>query len=163
MIRRLIAAAAVAALTVGGLSASALASGHKAVPASAKVLAVTRVYVQADGTPFVSGTYQCTGKFTHLWVSVKQGKGNLRHEGSGSKSRSWYQNTWDQKLNCDGKTHTRVFTLAPTGDTGKVRIGHRAYVQFCMVMANHRKDLGPHGHPAFDSNMRYRHVQRFPG
>jgi hypothetical protein len=153
-------AVAVTALAVGLAGAPAEAQQAQRVKPSAEILGVSRVYV-SDGTPMVSGTYKCTGKFSHLWVSSKQGTGNLRHEGSGGKARSWYQRTWDNKLNCNGKRHTKLFPMDPTGNTGAVRTNRRAYVQFCLLTGNTRQQLRD-GSGAFKSNMEYRQVQLVP-
>lgn len=144
---------------------AALAAGATGTPAdagktapSAETISVSRVYLD-DGRPMVAGTYRCTGRLSHLWVSVKQGAGDLTQEGSGAESRSWYQRTWDNKINCDGKRHTRVFALDPTGDTGRVRAGNRAYVQFCLLTANRPKGFEEGGNSSFDSIQRYRTVR----
>jgi hypothetical protein len=157
MLRRIVMSAVLTALVVAGIGSAAGAHAKHRAHATAEVVAVSGVYLN-NGMPVVSGTYKCKAKFSHLWVSSKQGGGGLRQEGSGETARSWYQRTWDQKLNCDGKKHTRLFTLQPTGDTGAIHTGHHVYLQFCLVTANKRSALGPKGHPAFDSNMRFRQV-----
>ncbi len=151
--------AAVATLAVGGFGAPAVASEVRPAAPSADVVSVSRVYLD-DGRPMVAGTYRCTGRLTHLWVSVKQGGRNLDQEGSGAKARSWYQRSWDNKrVRCDGREHTEVYRLRPTGgDTGRLRAGRRAYVQFCLLTANRPSGFGEGGNSSFASNMRYRRV-----
>ena len=150
--------AALATVAVGGFAAPAVGSEARVAAApSAEVVSVSRVYLE-NGRPMVAGTYRCTGRLTHLWVSVKQGGRDLKAEGSGAEARSWYQRTWDNKrVRCDGREHTELYRLRPTGDTGKVRAGRRAYVQFCLLTAN-RASQFEEGGSSFASNMRYRRV-----
>ena len=152
--------AALTALVFGGMGgAPADAVNQKAVKPTATVVSVSKVYL-VDGRPMVAGTYRCTGRLSHLWVSAKQGKGDLTQEGSGAKARSWYQRTWDNTVQCDGKQHTRLFRMDPTGDTGRVHAKRRAYVQFCLLTANRRAGFAEGGNAAFASNMRYRAVNK---
>jgi hypothetical protein len=161
MLRHLIVAVATAALTVGTTSAPAHAARADArAQPTASVISVSKVYV-VDGKPMVAATYRCTGRLSHLWVSAKQGRGDLTEEGSGARARSWYQRTWDNtKVICNGRQHTALFTMRPTGDTGRMRAGHRAYVQFCLLTANRRSGFEEGGNSSFASNMRYRQVHR---
>jgi hypothetical protein len=134
------------------------AGDNQRVTPTARVISVSKVYL-VDGRPMVTGTYKCTGRLSHLWVSAKQGRGNLAQEGSGAIARSWYQRTWDNKVNCNGKRHTAIFRLRPTGDTGRLRDGRRAWVQFCLLTANRPDGFEEGGNSSFASNMRYRRVR----
>jgi hypothetical protein len=148
-----------ALLALGSTGAPAEAETVKAPVPTAQVISVSKVYL-VKGQPLVSGTYRCTGRLSHLWVSSKQGKGDLTQEGSGAMSRSWYQRTWDNKLQCDGMRHTRIFRLEPTGNTGRVRAAHRSYVQFCLLTGNKPADFEEGGSSSFSSSQRYRDVTK---
>jgi len=158
MLRGFVLTVAMAALTVGVTSAPADARPDARERPTASVISVSSVYL-VDGKPMVVATYRCTGRLSHLWVSSKQGPGDMTQEGSGALARSWYQRTWDNtKVNCDGKQHTAVFKMGPTGDTGRVRADRRAYVQFCLLTANRPSGFEEGGNSSFASNMRYRRV-----
>jgi hypothetical protein len=156
------AAGALALTMITPTQAAVAAAGKAAVKPTAEVISVSKVYL-VNGTPMVAGTYKCTGRLSHLWVSAKQGKGDLTKEGSGAKARSWYQRTYDNVVDCDGQRHSRLFKMAPTGDTGRVRPARRAYVQFCLLTANSRGGFEEGGNSSFASNMKYRNVQVLPG
>src|SRR4051812_26835030 len=152
-----------------GAALTAIAAGSVLTPATAAaptptahVGSVSKVRL-IGGHPYVAGTYSCTGKVSHLWVSAKQGKGDLSQEGSGAQARSWFDRTKDNRLTCDGKEHTAVVRLFHR-DGGRLvpePRGRLAWVQFCLLTANSMKDLGGPD-SAFSSNMHYRHVIR-PG
>jgi hypothetical protein len=153
---------AAAVVAAGGV---VMPSAEAAAPApSATVVSVSKVHL-VNGKPFVAGTYSCTGKLSHLWVSAKQGRGNLAVEGSGAKARAWWERTRDNKLNCDGNEHTVLVRLHRTdkaAHTGRLipePRGRRAWVQFCIVTGNNVDDLNE-GTGGFDSSMKYRHVIR---
>lgn len=161
MQKKLTLAGAMAALVLGTTGAPAADAETVRPPTpTAKVISVSKVYL-VNGQPLVSGTYRCTGRLSHLWVSSKQGKGDLTQEGSGAMARSWYQRTWDNKLKCDGVRHTRIFRLEPTeGGTGRVRAKHRSYVQFCLLTGNKPADFQEGGSSSFASSQRYRDVTK---
>ena len=146
--------AAAAVLAAGGLVPGAAQAGEVAPP-SADVIRMSKVYL-LNGVPTVTGIYSCTGPTSHLWVSAKQGRGDLSQEGSGALARAWWQRTYDNRLDCDGQSHTFTARLKPTGDTGKLiprgKGGRKAWVQFCL--ATDESDAG------FDSIMRWRGVRR---
>jgi hypothetical protein len=131
---------------------------------SAQVVSVSKVHL-IGRRPYVAGSYSCTGTYTHLWVSAKQGKGDLTEEGSGRHARAWWERTKDQKLNCDGDVHTIVVRLRRTQQTAHTgRLipeprGRKAYVQFCLVIGN-QPDLSDAFPDGFSSDMHYRSVIR---
>lgn len=148
-----LAAVATALVTTGGLVPGPAQAGE--VAPSSDVIRMSKVFM-VKGVPTVTGVYSCIGPMSHLWVSAKQGRGDLSEEGSGAKARAWWQRTHDNKLTCDGKSHTITVRLKPTGDTGKLiptgKGGRRAWVQFCL--ATDESDAG------FDSIMKHRQVRR---
>jgi len=149
-------------LVAAGLGATGLvAPSASAAPApTAEVISVSKVRL-IDGKPFIAGTYRCTGKLSHLWVSAKQGRGDLSQEGSGADARAWWDRTKDNRVKCDGRKHTTLVRLWRRDDSGRLRPeprGRLAWVQFCLLTANTPEDLGEGG--AFASNMHWRHVIR---
>ena len=148
-----------AALSASGLVAPAATA---AVAPTAEVLSVSKVRL-IDGKPYVAGTYRCTGKLSHLWVSAKQGKGDLSQEGSGVQSRAWWDKTKDNRLKCDGAWHTALVQLyRAVEDTGRLRPepeGGLAWVQFCLAAGNTPEQMDE-GSGGFASNMHWRHVIR---
>ena len=159
MLRNMFLSAAIVALSVGVTSAPAEARADARAQPTASVISVSKVYLD-NGKPMVAATYRCTGRLSHLWVSSKQGPGDLTQEGSGATARSWYQRTWDNtKVVCNGKQQTALFKMRPTGDTGRVRADRRAYVQFCLLTANRPSGFEEGGNSSFASNMRYRQVR----
>lgn len=98
------------------------------------------VVVAADrAEASVLARFRCFGgeEGTHLWVSVKQGGEDLEGEGSGGRSRAWYDTNFrwaedpaGQTLDCDGHWHATRFTVKRVDGKGLLERGS-AYVQFC--------------------------------
>lgn len=150
---------AAAALTTAGFAATATPAMAATPAANAKVVSVSPV--ELVGTKvLVAGSYNCVGTYHHLWVSAKQGPGDLTQEGSSSIAKSWYDVTLDNtmapetKVICDGKTRTIVVSLLR--QKGNLHKG-RVYVQFCLIAAN--KANGSDG--VLSSNMHYRWAHRY--
>jgi hypothetical protein len=145
--------AAATVLAAGGLVTAPAQAGETAP--SANVIRMSKVHL-VDGVPTVTGVYSCTGPTSHLWVSAKQGRGDLSQEGSGADARAWWQRTYDNRLKCNGQEHTFTARLRPTGDTGDLiptgKGGRDAWVQFCL--ATDESDAG------FDSIMQWRGIRR---
>ena len=154
--RRTSAALLTTVLAAGAVAtASAPAQAAPLPPATAKIHAVSPVALPgAQDRAMVSATFSCTGRISHLWVSAKQGPGDLTQEGSSSLARAWYQSSLDGVVKCDGRRHTRIVQIQRV--KGDLKQG-RAYVQVCLVTGNTPEEM-QEGSGGFASDMRYRWV-----
>jgi hypothetical protein len=128
-----------AALTTAGFAATATPAMAATPAPSAKVISVSPAELRGDQV-YVAGSYRCTGKYHHLWVSVKQGPGDLTQEGSSSIAKSWYDRTYDNTMapdstvKCDGRTHAVLARLLH--QKGRQVWKGRVYLQFCLLAGN---------------------------
>ena len=123
--------------------------------ATAKIHAVSPVALPgAQDEALVSATFNCAGRYSHLWVSAEQGPGDPTQEGSSEIARAWYQTSIDNTVTRDGKRHTRIVQLQRT--KGDLHEG-RAYVQVCLLTADTMADM-QEGRGGFASDVRYRWV-----
>jgi hypothetical protein len=130
--------AAAAALAVAVTPVAALGAAPPAK--TAKPLGSVSV---AKKSATLKVRYSCK-KGDTLWISLKQSKTGkkdpaLKKEGSSKVAAAWWQ-SHRNKIKCDGKSHTKRFTVdkVEPGSKGKLRKGS-AWLQFC-VTAN-QKDL----------------------
>ena len=81
---------------------------------------------------YVQARYRCYdgAAANHLWVSVKQGPGDLTGEGSSSVSTAWYD-AHPSNLLCNGKWQGQSFTITQHQGWGQLVTGP-GYLQFCL-------------------------------
>jgi hypothetical protein len=127
-----IAAAAATALAVAVTPAFAAETGAPAK--TAKPLGSVSV---AKKSATLKVRYSCKSGDT-LWISLKQSKDGkkdpaLKKEGSSKAAAAWWQ-SHRNPIKCDGKRHTKKFTLdkVEDGSKGKLRSGS-AWLQFCVT------------------------------
>lgn len=111
--------------------------------------------VAGPGATTVKIRYTCLtepGKFSHLYVGVKQGPNVNTEEGSTSESAdTFYSTNWKSDsgvnaLNCDGVEHVQTIVLKPQpGFEPKVPRFHSgtALVQICVF--DNVSEFGEHG------------------
>ena len=132
----LVAMAAVAAVSLGGIASAGAAPAGKS---QAEILGPVRT--NDDGTATVKARYICPDGF-HLWVSAKQSEDGrpdqrLREEGSSQIAAAWLQShPSPEQFTCDGEWHTDRFVI----DTEEQGFGElqdgQAWVQFCLIGEN---------------------------
>ena len=130
-------AAAVAALALGVAPATAPA----AAPKPAKTAkAIGKVHRTSKSTAELKVRYSCKSGTT-LWISLKQSKSGkkdnrLKKEGSSKHAHTWLQ-SHRNTVTCDGKSHTKTFTVdkVEPGSKGRLKAG-RAWWQFCITNVN---------------------------
>jgi hypothetical protein len=136
------------------LAAGSMVAVAMAVPVAADVtyappvvLRIAPIVPAADGSAFVTATYQCyggQGGGSHLYIGLKQGpKVNARNHTSSSWATTFYSTNWNFFVNdgltatCDGTVRTDTFELQPdpfwahAEDAPPLRTG-AAFVQFCV-------------------------------
>jgi hypothetical protein len=129
-------AAAVAALA----TAAAPATGVAAAPKPAKTAAaIGKVHRTGKDTAELKVRYSCKSGTT-LWISLKQSKSGkkdkrLKKEGSSKVAHTWLQ-SHRNTVTCDGKKHTKTFTVdkVEPGSKGRLKAG-QAWWQFCVTDA----------------------------
>jgi|GEM_PF-5125965 len=137
--RRVAGLFAIVAATAGLLVGAGVPASAATPPPS---IGTVKAYVTvspakpAHGQPeqaFVQATYTCYGgtAANHVWVSVKQGPGDLSTEGSSAKATAWYDAHPDNHV-CNGQPVTTVFTIFQHLDKGPLLAG-TGYLQFCIV------------------------------
>jgi hypothetical protein len=121
------AAMAVAATPVAAVAATAPAKTAK--PLGSVSVAKTSATLKVR--------YSCKSGTT-LWISLKQSKSGkkdpaLKKEGSSKVAAAWWQ-SHRNKIKCDGKSHTKKFTVdkVEPGSKGKLKSG-QAWLQFCVT------------------------------
>jgi hypothetical protein len=129
-------AAVVAALAMAAAPAGAPAAAPK--PAKTAT-AVGKVQRTSKSTAELKVRYSCKSGTT-LWISLKQSKSGkkdkrLKKEGSSKVAHTWLQ-SHRNTVTCDGKNHTKKFTVdkVEPGSKGRLKAG-RAWWQFCITDA----------------------------
>ena len=134
-------AAVVAALATA--AAPAAAATAAAAPKAAKTAtAIGKVHRTSKSTAELKIRYSCKSGTT-LWISLKQSKSGkkdarLKKEGSSKVAHTWLQ-SHRNTVKCDGKKHTKKFTVdkVEPGSKGRLKAGS-AWLQFCVTAG---KDL----------------------
>jgi hypothetical protein len=150
-VRKVIAAATVAASTCIGFAGAASATpgntgnGQTKVT-SAEVIGVVKIDKSDPGVATVMARYRCTvadpvGDPSHLWVSVKQNAAGtfdpkLAEEGSGfGGTAARWEDSHRNPVDCDGKSHVGKFSVDQfEGKQGvwQTLTPGTAWVQFCL-------------------------------
>ena len=129
-------AAALAALATAAAPVAATA----AAPKPAKTAeAVGKVQRTSKDAATLKVRYSCKSGTT-LWISLKQSKSGkkdarLKKEGSSKVAHTWLQ-SHRNTVTCDGKNHTKTFTVdnVEPGSKGRLKAG-KAWWQFCITDA----------------------------
>jgi hypothetical protein len=151
--RNMLAVAVLAAATILGSAAPALAATHaphgNAAPHESSAKLISVVHQTGAGTAEVKARYTCIGEpeQLHLWVSVKQTADRtadpaLAIEGSSGVSAAWSQ-SHSGVLTCDGKMHVDWFSVDQTEQGFGTLARGMAWVQFCMFDATTPEPAGP--------------------
>ena len=131
--------------TAAGLAALVVAVAPATAPAAttkpAKTAkAVGKVHRTSKSTATLRVRYSCKAGTT-LWISLKQSKSGkkdarLRQQGSSKYAHTWLQ-SHRNTVKCDGKKHTKKFTVdkVEPGSKGHLKAG-RAWLQFCVTNVN---------------------------
>jgi hypothetical protein len=137
MSHKLKTAAALAALATAAAPVAATAATTK--PAKTAE-AVGKVHRTSKSTAELKVRYSCKAGTT-LWISLKQSKSGkkdarLKKEGSSKTAHTWLQ-SHRNTVTCDGKKHTKTFTVdkVEPGSKGRLKAG-RAWLQFCVTNVN---------------------------
>ena len=138
MSRKLKTAAAVAVLATAAAPVAATAAATTKPAKTAK--AVGKVHRTSKSTADLKVRYSCKSGTT-LWISLKQTKSGkksarLKKEGSSKFAHTWLQ-SHRNTVTCDGKKHTKTFTVdkVEPGSKGRLKAG-RAWLQFCVTDVN---------------------------
>jgi hypothetical protein len=136
MSHKLKTAAALAALANAAAPVAATAATKPAKTAEA----VGKVQRTSKSTATLKVRYSCKSGTT-LWISLKQTKSGkkdarLKKEGSSKFAHTWLQ-SHRNTVTCDGKKHTKTFTVdkVEPGSRGRLKAG-RAWLQFCVTDVN---------------------------
>ncbi|MEA2437593.1 MAG: hypothetical protein QOF65_2149 [Thermoleophilaceae bacterium] len=136
MSHKLKTAAALAALATAAAPVAAIAATKPAKTAEA----VGKVQRTSKSTATLKVRYSCKSGTT-LWISLKQTKSGkkdarLKKEGSSKFAHTWLQ-SHRNTVTCDGKKHTKTFTVdkVEPGSKGRLKAG-RAWLQFCVTDVN---------------------------
>jgi hypothetical protein len=154
--RNMLAVAVLAAATILGSAAPAMAAPHdyhgNAAPHDSAAALISVVHMTGPTTAEVKARYTCNGgpDQRHLWISVKQtadrtANPELATEGSSQISAAWSQ-SHAGVLQCDGKMHVDWFTVDQVEQGFGTLARGMAWVQFCMFDAT----TGPEGPPISD-------------
>jgi hypothetical protein len=126
--------AALAATALAVAATPALAAEQGAPAKSATPLGKVSV---AKKSATLKVRYSCKSGET-LWISLKQSKDGkkdpaLKKEGSSKAAAAWWQ-SHRNPIKCDGKKHTKTFTVdkVEPGSKGKLKKG-QAWLQFCVT------------------------------
>jgi hypothetical protein len=116
---------------------AAVAQEQSATPPAKTAKAVGKVARDGKKAATLKVKYSCKSGET-LWISLKQsasGKKDpaLKKEGSSAAAAAWLQ-SHRNKIKCDGKSHTKKFTVdkVEPGSKGKLKKG-QAWLQFCVT------------------------------
>lgn len=128
-----IAVAAATALTVAATPALAA----QAPPAKTAKPLGSAVIAKGKASAKLKVRYSCKSGDT-LWISLKQTKSGkkskaLKKGGSSKTAAAWWE-SHRNKITCDGKNHTKRFTVdkKEKGSKGTLRSGF-AWLQFCVT------------------------------
>src|SRR3954453_5027739 len=128
--------AAAAALAVAVTPVAALAAEQGAPAKTAETLS-SAVIAKDKASAKLKVRYSCKTGET-LWISLKQTKSGkkskaLKAEGSSQVAAAWWQ-SHRNTIKCDGKKHTKKFTVdkVEDGSKGTLRKGS-AWLQFCVT------------------------------
>ncbi|WP_121194226.1 hypothetical protein [Motilibacter peucedani] len=119
------------------LAGATSASAASVKPWKAPEVSYTKGNVFAHGdSAEVRAKYRCSPgtEMTHVWVSVKQGPGDLTQEGSSAIAKAYYDTNvagTEPVLTCDGKWKFLTTTVLRHTDKDALQAGE-AYVQFCL-------------------------------
>src|SRR3954447_26602627 len=129
--------AAAAALAVAVTPVAALAAEQGPAPAKTAKPLSSAVIAKDKSSAKLKVRYSCKSGDT-LWISLKQSKNgkkdpDLKKEGSSKAAAAWWQ-SHRNKITCDGKKHTKKFTVdkVEDGSKGTLRKG-QAWLQFCVT------------------------------
>ena len=110
---------------------------------TASSTAIGKVHRTSETTAELKVRYSCKSGST-LWISLKQSKSGkkdkrLKKEGSSKVAHTWLQ-SHRNTVTCDGKKHTKKFTVdkVEPGSKGRLKAG-RAWWQFCITDATTQK------------------------
>jgi hypothetical protein len=121
--------------TVGSLLLGAGPAAAANPPPTAAPKGIVVVDPTNPNQAYVQATYTCYGGTAngenHLWVSVKQGSGDLSQEGSSSIATAWYD-AHPSNRTCNGKSQTTVFTIFREPGWAQLVPGS-GYMQFCLI------------------------------
>jgi curli biogenesis system outer membrane secretion channel CsgG len=117
-------AAVVAALATAAAPAAATAAAAPPKPAKT-AKAIGKVHRTSKSEAELKVRYSCKSGTT-LWISLKQSKSGkkdkrLKKEGSSKVAHTWLQ-SHRNSVTCDGKTHTKTFTVDKVEPGSKGRL-----------------------------------------
>ncbi len=129
-----------AALAVAVTPVAAVAQEQQQAPPAKTAEPLGSVHRVSKSEATLKVRYSCKAGNT-LWISLKQSKSGkkdarLKKEGSSKYAHTWLQ-SHRNTVKCDGKKHTKTFTVdkVEPGSKGRLKAG-RAWLQFCVTNVN---------------------------
>jgi hypothetical protein len=125
------------ALAVAVAPVAALGAEQAATPPAKTAKPLGKVKRTSKKAATLKVRYSCKSGTT-LWISLKQSKSGkkdpaLKKEGSSKAAATWLE-SHRNPIKCDGKSHTKTFTVdkVEKGSKGKLVKG-QAWLQFCVT------------------------------